>query len=88
MDIFIIVLMGILIISQIYLAIRQIKKGAPDGRILLIIDIAVLVIFTPLSVIKLITGIKAVKIAWYVTALVYMIFTIWYTNMLSRTMKK
>lgn len=88
MDIFIIVLMGILIISQIYLAIRQIKKGAPDGRILLIIDIAVLVIFTPLSVIKLITGIKAVKIAWYVTALIYMIFTIWYTNMLSRTMKK
>lgn len=88
MDIFIIVLMGILIISQIYLAIRQIKKGAPDGRILLIIDIAVLVIFTPLSVIKLITGIKAIKIAWYVTALIYMIFTIWYTNMLSRTMKK
>lgn len=87
MDIFVMVLMGILLVTQIFLAVKQMKKGAPDGRILLIIDIAVMVIFIPLSVIKLITGIQAVKTAWYIVALLYMIFTIWYTNMLNKTMK-
>ncbi len=85
MDIIIIVLMGILIAAQIFLAVRQIKKGAPDGKILLIIDITVLIIWTPLSVLKLLYSFKAVSIAWFAVAVLYMIYTIWYTKMLQKS---
>ena len=70
MIISIIVLTAILIAAQLILSIKQIKKGAPDGRTLLIITIV-----TPL------------KISWFIITVVYMIFTIWYTNSLSKQMK-
>ena len=42
MDICICVLMVVLIIAQLFLAAKQIKRKAPDGKILLIIDMAVI----------------------------------------------
>ncbi len=88
MDILIIVLMGILIIAQLFLAIKQVKKKAPDGKVLLIINTAVVIIYAPLCVVKLTGSIRAVNIAWFAVTAIYMIFTIWYTNMLSKQMKK
>lgn len=88
MNIAIIVLMAILLASQIFLAVRQIKKNAPDGKILLIIDIVVLVVWTPLCVFKFMYGHIAVKAAWFVIAVLYMIFTLWYTNSLSKSFRK
>ena len=87
MDILIIVLMGILIVSQLFLAIKQIKKNAPDGKVLLVINIIVPVIWIPLCVFKLTGDTRGVNIAWFVIAAIYMIFTIWYTNMLSKQMR-
>lgn len=88
MNIAIIVLMAILLTSQIFLAVRQIKKNAPDGKILLIIDIVVLVVWTPLCVFKFMYDHIAVKAAWFVIAVLYMIFTLWYTNSLSKSFRK
>ncbi len=88
MDKIIMVLMGILIVSQLFLAVKQIKKKAPDGKILLIVNIAVPVIWIPLCVFKLSGDNIAVDVAWFIIAMIYMIFTIWYTNMLSKQMKK
>ena len=80
MIISIIVLTAILIAAQLILSIKQIKKGAPDGRTLLIIWI-------PLSVFRLIYCLTPLKISWFIITVVYMIFTIWYTNSLSKQMK-
>lgn len=88
MNIAIIILMAILLASQIFLAVRQIKKNAPDGKILLIIDIVVLVVWTPLCVFKFMYDHIAVKAAWFVIAVLYMIFTLWYTNSLSKSFRK
>ena len=55
MDICICVLMAVLIIAQLFLASKQIKRKAPDGKILLIIDVAVILVWTPLAVLKFIT---------------------------------
>lgn len=88
MNIAIVVLMALLLVSQIFLAVRQIKKNAPDGRILLIIDIVVLVVWTPLCVLKFMYDRVAVRAAWFIIAVLYMIFTLWYTNNLSKSFKK
>lgn len=88
MNIAIIILMAVLLASQIFLAVRQIKKNAPDGRILLIIDIIVLIVWTPLCVFKFMYDHIAVKAAWFIIAVLYMIFTLWYTNNLSKSFRK
>ncbi|MCM1307424.1 MAG: hypothetical protein NC223_02365 [Butyrivibrio sp.] len=88
MNAVIIVLMAVLLASQIFLAVRQIKKNAPDGKILLIIDIAVFVVWTPLCVLQFIYDSLAVRAAWFVIAVLYMVFTLWYTNNLSKGFKK
>ncbi len=88
MEITIIILVGFLIIAQIILAIHQIRKHAYDGPILLGISIGIAVIWTPLSVFKLLYPKNIpVYIAWLVIAILYMAFTIWYTNMLSKSFK-
>ena len=78
------VLMAILIIAQLFLAIKQIKRKAPDGKILLIINIAVILIWTPLSVFMFITDNFIIKIVWFLISAAYMGFTMWYTNMLQK----
>lgn len=88
MNIAIIILMAILLAAQIYLAVRQIKKGAPDGRILLTIDVIVLIVWTPLCVLRFIYDHIAIRAAWFVIAVLYMVFTIWYTNNLSKSFRK
>lgn len=85
LDIMITVLMGILLTAQIALAIRQIRKGAPDGRILLTINIVATVIWIPLTVCKFILEIKALNTAWFIVDFIYMVFTIWYTNNLNKS---
>ena len=87
MDIVIIALVAILFLAQMFLAIKQIKKGAPDGKILLIINIAVFVIWTPLTILRILTGYSGIRIAWFVVAAIYTIFTRWYTNNLRKTFK-
>lgn len=88
MNIAIIVLMAVLLASQIFLAVRQIKRNAPDGKILLIIDIIVLAVWTPLCVLKFMYSHIAVRAAWFVIAVLYMVFTLWYTNSLSKSFRK
>lgn len=87
MEIIVTSLMAILLIAQILLAVKQIKKGAPDGKILLTINIVVLVIWTPLSILRFFNIHKAITVVWFVISAVYMLFTIWYTNMLGKSMK-
>lgn len=85
------VLVLFLTLAQIILAIRQIKKKAPDGRILLTINVIVLAIWIPLCICKYIYSkaasgsYSALDIIWYAVAVLYMIFAIWYTNMLNKT---
>lgn len=74
----------VLIFSQLLLARKQIKKGAPDGRILLIINICTLIIFLPVAILKLIFNQLVINIIWYIVAALYMIFTLWYTNNLKK----
>ena len=62
MDISICVLMTILIVAQLFLAVKQIKRKAPDGKILLIIDIAVILTWAPLSVLIFVTDYFVIKI--------------------------
>ena len=88
MDICICVLMVVLIIAQLFLAAKQIKRKAPDGKILLIIDMAVIFVWTPLSVFKFITDNLVVKIVWFLVSVAYMGFTMWYTNMMQKSFKK
>ena len=88
MDICICVLMVILIVAQLFLASKQIKRKAPDGKILLIIDMAVILVWTPLSVFKFITDNLVIKIVWFIVSVAYMCFTMWYTNMLQKSFKK
>ena len=88
MDICICVLMIILIIAQLFLAVKQIKRKAPDGKILLIIDLAVIIVWTPLSVFKFITDNLVIKIVWFLVSVAYMGFTMWYTNMMQKSFKK
>jgi hypothetical protein len=80
--------MVVLIIAQLFLAAKQIKRKAPDGKILLIIDMAVIFVWTPLSVFKFITDNLVVKIVWFVISVAYMGFTMWYTNMMQKSFKK
>lgn len=56
LEICVCVLMAILLIAQLCLAIRQVRKKTYDGKILLIINIAVIVVWTPVSVAMFITG--------------------------------
>ena len=88
MNIAIIVLMAVLLVSQFFLAARQIKKNAPDGKILLIIDIVVLAVWTPLCILQFMYDRLAVRAAWFVIAVLYMVFTLWYTNNLSKSFRK
>ncbi len=85
LDIMIIALLAILFIAQIALAVKQIKSGAPDGKILLIVGVIVMILFVPLSVFKLIYNYMAIKIVWFIVAAAYMIFTIWYTKQLQKS---
>ncbi len=85
LDIMIIALLAILFIAQVALAVKQIKSGAPDGKILLIVGIIVMILFVPLSVFKLIYNYMAIKIIWFIVAAAYMIFTIWYTKQLQKS---
>ena len=71
MIISIIVLTAILIAAQLILSIKQIKKGAPDGRTLLIITIVFSVIWIPLSVFRLIYSLTPLKISWFIITVVY-----------------
>lgn len=52
MEIIVTVLMAILLAAQIALSVKQIKKGAPDGKILLRINLIVLSVWTPLSILR------------------------------------
>lgn len=88
MDIWIIVLMGILFVAQFALTYRQLKKKTPDSKILLIVNCSVFVIWTTLTVIKRITGNLWVSVSWFIVTFLYMIFILWYTNMLSKSLKK
>lgn len=88
MEICICVLMTILIIAQLFLAVKQIKRKAPDGKILLIINIAVILIWTPLSIFMFITENFIIKIVWFLISAAYMGFTMWYTNMLQKNYRK
>ena len=85
LDIMIIALLAILFIAQVALAVKQIKSGAPDGKILLIVGVIVMISFVPLSVFKLIYNYMAIKIVWFIVAAAYMIFTIWYTKQLQKS---
>ena len=85
LDIMIIALLAILFIAQVALAVKQIKSGAPDGKILLIVGLIVMILFVPLSVFKLIYNYMAIKIVWFIVAAAYMIFTIWYTKQLQKS---
>lgn len=85
LDILIIFLVMILLIAQYVLAARQIKKKCYDGKILLVINIIITILWIPLSCLKLITNIIFINIAWFIVAAAYMIFTIWYTKMLAKT---
>ncbi len=88
MDICICILMTILIIAQLILAFKQIKRKAPDGKILLTINLAVIFIWAPLSVAMFITDNGIIKLIWFVVSLLYVAFTVWYTNMLQKGYKK
>lgn len=88
MEICICVLMGILIIAQLFLAVKQIKRKAPDGKILLIINVAVILTWAPLSVFMFITDNLIIKIVWFLISAAYMGFTMWYTNMLQKNYRK
>lgn len=87
MEIIVTSLMAILLVAQIFLAVKQIKKGAPDGKILLIINIVVLILWTPLSILRFFNIHKAITTIWFAISGIYMIFTIWYTNMLGKSFK-
>ena len=88
LDIMIIALLAILFIAQVALAVKQIKSGAPDGKILLIVGVIVMILFVPLSVFKLMYNYMAIKIVWFIVAAAYMIFTIWYTKQLQKSYRK
>lgn len=88
LEICVCVLMAILLIAQLCLAIRQVRKKTYDGKILLAINIAVIVIWTPVSVAMFITGMFVIKVIWYILSAIYMIFAMWYTNMLQKTFHK
>ena len=85
LDIMIIALLAILFIAQVALAVKQIKSGAPDGKILLIVGVIVMILFVPLSVFKLMYNYMAIEIVWFIVAAAYMIFTIWYTKQLQKS---
>ena len=87
MEIIVTVLMAILLAAQIALSVKQIKKGAPDGKILLRINPIVLSVWTPLSILRFFNIHKAITAVWFGITAVYMLFTIWYTNSLSKTFK-
>lgn len=88
LEICVCVLMAILLIAQLCLAIRQVRKKTYDGKILLTINIAFIVVWTSVSVAMFITGMFAIKVVWYILSAIYMIFTMWYTNMLQKTFHK
>lgn len=88
LEICVCVLMTILFIAQLFLAIRQVRKKTYDGKILLGINIGVMVVWTPLSVVMFITEFTAIRIIWFVISALYMIFTMWYTNNLQKNMGK
>ena len=85
LDIMTIALLAILFIAQVALAVKQIKSGAPDGKILLIVVVIVMILFVPLSVFKLMYNYMAIKIVWFIVAAAYMIFTTWYTKQLQKS---
>lgn len=87
MEIIVTSLMVILLVAQIFLAVKQIKKGAPDGKILLTINIIVLIIWTPICILSLVLKNGVLTTIWYVITTLYMLFTVWYTNNLTKSMK-
>ena len=87
MEIIVTSLMAILFVTQFALAIKQIKKGAPDGKILLTINIIVLIIWTPVCIFRFIFSNAVLTTIWYIITTIYMLFTIWYTNNLAKSMK-
>lgn len=87
MEIIVTSLMVILLVAQLFLAVKQIKKGAPDGKILLTINIIVLIIWTPICILSLVLTNGVLTTIWYVITTLYMLFTVWYTNNLTKSMK-
>lgn len=86
-------LLTILALAQIALAIHQIRKKAPDGKILLTINCVVLVIWIPLNVFHFIYLYQGVlilplRIVWFIVAGAYMIFAFWYSNNLNKSFRK
>ena len=79
--------MEIIVTVLMALSVKQIKKGAPDGKILLRINLIVLSVWTPLSILRFFNIHKAITAVWFGITAVYMLFTIWYTNSLSKTFK-
>lgn len=84
MEIIVCVLMIMLIAAQLFLAAKQIKKKAPDGKILLIINLAVIIIWAPLAICMFIFEMLAIKIAWFLVSAAYMVFAMWYTKELRK----
>ena len=80
MEIIVSDLMVMLIAAQLFLAAKQIKKKAPDGKILLIINLAVLAIWAPLAVCMFVFNLIGIKIAWFIVSAAYMLFAMWYTK--------
>ena len=78
-------LVCILIAAQLMLAAKQIKKGAPDGRILLKINIIFAVIWIPVCITKFIFNNWPTAIIWVALATIYFIFVTWYNNELKKT---
>ena len=86
-DITIIALVAILIIAQLCLSINQIRQKAGDGKILLAINLCMTIIWIPLCIFKMKLQLHGLNIAWFAVAAIYMIFTIWYTKMLGRSLQ-
>ena len=84
MEIIVCVLMVMLIAAQLFLAAKQIKKKAPDGKILLTINLAVITIWAPLAVCMFVFNLIGIKIAWFVISAAYMLFAMWYTKQLRK----
>lgn len=84
MEIIVCVLMIMLIAAQLFLAAKQIKKKAPDGKILLIINLAVIIIWAPLAICMFIFKMLVIKIAWFLVSAAYMVFAMWYTKELRK----
>ncbi len=78
-------LIPLLLFTQFLLSLKQIKIGASDGKILLVITIVVTLLWVPITILYLLLSNLIFHIVWIVLSLLYMIFTLWYTHNLQKT---